>query len=269
MPKISSRTREVSTPRWSEMVHSFVSALRRPDLPVPSPISKTDVASSVKRFNVYRNNVAMGLQSALAATFPVVEALVGQEFFAVMAKIYVANHLPSSPVLLDYGSNFPDFIKTFEPTRQLPYLPDVAGIEWSFNESYHAADAEPVTIRALSELNIHAFDRVRVVLHPSLRLISSDWPVLSIWHAHQQDDPATHLPDLAQTSGECGFLVRPKLEVQAMLLPAAGFKLLAALRDGETLTAAAGALPEAVQGDLSAILTTIFSAGAVVGLTID
>jgi len=269
MPQSSSRTREVSTPRWSEMAHSFASALRRPDLPVPSLIGKTDDAPAVKRFNVYRNNVAMGLQAALAATFPVVKALVGEEFFAVMAQIYVANHLPSSPVLLDYGSNFPDFIKTFEPTRQLPYLPDVARIEWSFNESYHAADATPITIKVLSALNTDVFERTRIVLHPSLRLICSDWPVLSIWHAHQQDDPATHLPDLAQTGGEYGFLVRPKLEVQAMLLPAAGFKLLAALCDGETLTAAAGTLPEAVQGDLSAMLAMIFSAGAVVDLTTD
>lgn len=265
-PTFSGRARVASVIRWSDTVRTFASALRQPDLPVPDQVGKTDGAPSLKRFNVYRNNVAVGLRSALAATYPVVKALVGEEFFAAMAKIYVADHLPSSPVLLNYGSDFPDFIETFEPARQLPYLPDVARVERSFNESYHAADAEPITIQALNALDTEALEKVRVVLHPSLRLIRSDWPVLSIWHAHQQDDPVAHLTNLTQKRGECGFLVRPRLEVQPMLLPVAGFELLAALCDGESLTEAAGALPKAAQTDLSAMLATIFNAGAVVDL---
>ena len=268
-PAYSGLARLASVKRWSDMVRTFASALRQPDFPVPDQVGKTDGAPSLKRFNVYRNNVAVSLRAALAATYPVVKALVGEEFFAAMAKTYVAHHLPSSPVLLNYGNDFPEFIETFEPARQLPYLPDVARVEQAFNESYHAADAEPITIQALNALDAEALERVRVVLHPSLRLIRSDWPVFSIWHAHQQDDPAAHLTDLAQKRGECGFLVRPRLEVQPMLLPVTGFELLATLCNGESLTQAAAALPKAAQADLSAMLATIFNAGAVVDLAKD
>ena len=268
-PTISERTSVVSTTPWSELAHSFANTLRQPDLPVPGPVGNTDGAPSLKRFNVYRNNVAMSLRNAVTATYPVVEALVGEDFFAAMAQVFVANHLPSSPVLLRYGIDFPDFVEIFEPTRHLPYLSDVARVEWAFNESYNAADAEPITIQALNALDTKVFEKVRVVLHPSLRLIRSDWPVLTIWHAHQQDDPAAHATDLAQTRGECGFLVRPRLEVQPMLLPVAGFELLSALCDGESLTEAAGALPKAAQADLSAMLATVFNAGAVVDLAKD
>jgi len=265
-PTFSGRARVASAKRWSDMVRNFANALRQPDLPVPDQVGKTDGAPSLKRFNVYRNNVAVSLRAALAATFPVVMALVGEEFFAAMAKIYVADHLPSSPVLLNYGSDFPDFIETFDPARRLPYLPDVARVERSFNESFHAADAKAITIQALNALDTEAFEKVRVILHPSLRLIRSDWPVLSIWHAHQQDDPAAHLTKLTQRRGECGFLVRPRLEVQPMLIPVAGFELLAALCDGQSLTEAAEALPKTAQADISAMLATIFNAGAVVDL---
>jgi hypothetical protein len=254
------------TARWPELARTIACALRQPGEPVPHAVGKTDGAPSLKRFNVYRNNVAVSLRAALAATYPVVKALVGDDFFTVMVRTYVADRLPSSPVLLDYGCDFPAFIETFEPARSLPYLPDVARLEWSFNESYHAADARPVTIDALSALDPDALQRVRFVFHPSLRLIRSDWPVLSIWHAHQKDDPAAHLPGLAQARAEHGFLVRPALEVQATLLPGEGFQLLAALCDGETLGEAAGALPKAALADLSAMLTTVFAAGAVVDL---
>ena len=254
------------TARWPDLARTIVCALRQPGEPVPDAVGKTDGAPSLKRFNVYRNNVAVSLHTALAATYRVVKTLVGEDFFAVMARTYVADHLPSSPVLLGYGCDFPGFIETFEPARRLPYLADVARVEWSINESYHAADARPVTIDALSTLDPDALERVRFVFHPSLRLIRSDWPVLSIWHAHQQDDPAVHLSGLAQARVERGFLVRPALEVQATRLPGDGFQLLAALCDGGTLAEAAGALPKAAHADLSAMLTTIFAAGAVIDL---
>lgn len=256
----------LTTTRWPELARTITRALCQPGEPVPDAVGKTDGAPPLKRFNVYRNNVAVSLRAALAATYAVVKALVGDDFFAVMARTYIADRLPSSPVLLRYGYDFPDFIETFEPARRLPYLPDVARVEWSFNESYHAADAKPVTIDDLRALDPDALERVRFVFHPSLRLIRSDWPVLSIWHAHQQADPAAHLPGLAQARAEHGFLVRPSLEVQVMLLPGEGFQLLAALCEGETLGEAAGGLPEAAHADLSAMLTTVFAAGAVVDL---
>lgn len=262
----SERLSAIPTTRWSELARTFAIALRQPSQPVPDPVGKTDGALSIKRFNVYRNNVAVSLRAALAATYPVVKALVGEEFFAAMVRAYVASRLPSSPVLISYGRDFPDFIETFEPAGQLPYLPDVARVEWSFNESYNAADATPITIDALSALDADALERVRFVLHPSLRLVRSRWPVLSIWHAHQQDDPTAHLPGLAKARAESGFLVRPELEVRAIIFPAEGFQLLAALVDGETPTQAAAALTQAAKADLSAMLASIFSAGAVVDL---
>lgn len=253
---------------WTDRAHLFSTAVRTPDEAVPVEIGKTNNQPSLKRFNVYRNNIASSLRSAMAATYPVVEAIVGAEFFAPMAQAYVADNIPSSPVLLEYGENFAEFLERFEPVRQLGYLPDVARVEWAFNESFHAKDAEPITIQALSALDPHTLQYVRFALHPSLRLIRSSWPALSIWQAHQQDDPSVHMKKItASRQGEVGFVVRPKFEVTATVVPVAAVDFLTELSNGKTLSQAAEVITEAEQADMGAMLAALFDAGLVIGLT--
>src|SRR3546814_5903028 len=66
--------------------------------------------------------------------------IVGDEIFRAMARVYVASAPPHSPIMLDYGASFPDFIERFEPATTLPYLADVARIERAWIEAYHAAE---------------------------------------------------------------------------------------------------------------------------------
>jgi len=84
-----------------------------------------------------------GLGKALKSRFPVVEKIVGEEFFAAMTRVFVKAQPPRSPLLATYGDDFPDFIATFEPARGLPYLADVARLEATRTRSYHAATSRP------------------------------------------------------------------------------------------------------------------------------
>ena len=105
------------------------------------------------RFEVYRNNVVTSLVRSLEKTYPVVSRLVGAEFFQATARVYVESDPPKTPALIDYGAGFPRFLGNFEPVRGLPYLSDVAALEWLRTRSYHAADephAEPSEIAALA-----------------------------------------------------------------------------------------------------------------------
>ncbi|WP_141701617.1 DNA-binding domain-containing protein, partial [Methyloceanibacter marginalis] len=78
--------------------------------------------SPSRRFAVYRNNVYASLIDVLGSRFPVSARLVGEEFFRAMARIYVAQTPPASPVLLHYGAEFADFVGTFPPASAVPYL---------------------------------------------------------------------------------------------------------------------------------------------------
>lgn len=134
------------------------------------------------RFSVYRNNVQHGLARALAAGFPVIERLVGAAFFAALARAFAARHPPTSPVLLDWGHEFAPFLAGFAPVQGLPYLPDVARLEWARGQACHAADAPMIDPGLLARA-----DPARLVLGlaPSVRAFHSPWPVLEIWQANQ------------------------------------------------------------------------------------
>ena len=98
---------------------AFAEALLDPACALPEGITSVRGIADAARFAVYRNNVHVGLTGALAKRFPVVRRLVGEEFFAGMARVYAGLHKPASPLLFEYGDEFPDFVEQFEPARGL------------------------------------------------------------------------------------------------------------------------------------------------------
>ena len=120
-------------PPLSEMQSKFAAALMQADAPVPADITSHTGARPKKRFNVYRNNIYASLILVLEGRFPVVSRLVGAEFFTELARVFVELHPPRSPVLMEYGEGFGTFLQEFDPVDDLPYLGDVARIEWAWN----------------------------------------------------------------------------------------------------------------------------------------
>ncbi len=214
---------------------AFAAALLDPALPVPVGVTSARGVGDAKRFAVYRNNVAVGLGKALASRFPVVERLVGTAFFAGMARVYIADNKPTSPLIFAYGDNFPDFIAGFAPAAGLPYLADVARLEAAWTRAYHAADAAPLDIAALTALDPPALAEARLEPHPAAKLISSRFPAGSIWQAHQGDAEAR----LDARGGETVLVVRPDYEVRLHVLPRRDAIFAAALLAGVPIGEAA------------------------------
>src|SRR4029079_2566626 len=105
----------------AERQRRFAESLLAASPPVPPGLLDPDGEASPRRFAVYRNNVVVGLIAALTGNFPAVCRIVGGEFFRALARAHVTAHPPASPILLDYGADFPEFIATFEPAASLPY----------------------------------------------------------------------------------------------------------------------------------------------------
>ncbi|MGC2200799.1 MAG: DNA-binding domain-containing protein [Stellaceae bacterium] len=138
------------------------------------------------RLRIYRNHAILSLTETLKATFPVVCQLVDERFFCYAAHEYIREVLPSRPCLAEYGESFPNFLATFPACCDLVYLADVARLEWAINLALHAAEAEPADRSALARPDFN------LTLHPSLRLVSSQWPIEHIWRANQPEaDPET------------------------------------------------------------------------------
>ena len=201
----------------------------------PAGLSAPQPDEVARRFGVYRNNVMHGLSRALERRFPVIARLVGSEFFAALARSFAAAHPPRSPVLIDWGDAFADFLARFPPLAQLPYLPDVARLEFARGSAYHAADAAPAPAEALVTEDP---GRLHLRLHPSVHLIASPWPVLTIWRANQAGRPPARIPAHHR---EHALIARTRaLEVIVEPLDAPSHAVLSALQRGTRLAEAAG-----------------------------
>src|ERR1051326_8549300 len=135
----------------SEIQRGLRAALLDGDETVTGAIAGDGLAPAA-RVAVYRHHVLASLTTALETTFPVVVRLVDVRFFRFACDRFVRAEPPASPCLFEYGATFPDFLAAFEPCRQLPYLPDVARLEWAMNVALNAPDVPPLTaerVRAL------------------------------------------------------------------------------------------------------------------------
>ena len=253
--------------RLAERLGGFAAALLDPTLAVPQGLVGPDREPSVKRFAVYRNNVIVGLTEALQANFPAVRRIVGEDFFQAMARAYVALAPPNTPILLDYGAGFANFIAAFEPAASLPYLPDVARIERAWTEAYHAPEAVPLGPEALSSITSDRVADTCFTVHPTVRIVRSRFPALTIWRMNVDD--GTLGPVDLEAGGEDVLLLRPAAAVEVRLMPSGGAEFLAALMSGKSLAEAAKSAMNAHSlFDLSANLAALISAGIFVGHSI-
>lgn len=246
----------------ADLQHRFTGAVLQSRLSVPASIRREVRSTHERRFGVYRNNVKASLAAALAARFPVVARLVGDEFFTAMALVFIERHPPRSPVLAEYGAAFATFLERFDPAASLPYLPDIARLEWARHVAFHSADTDPADLAQLAELPPEALGSVRIGLHPAMAVIASPWPIVSVWTTNTYD--ATPEAPAADWTGETALVTRPHLDVLVQRLPPGTDLLVAALAREIALGAAADAVSRTQEGfDLATALSTLFSAGAV------
>lgn len=245
----------------AETQAEFVSAVLDAGRPAPASIEPgRDSERRLARFNIYRNNVFVTLIDVLEARFPAVSRLVGSEFFRPMARVY-AGEQPSRATLAEYGQSFPAFIAAFGPADDVPYLSDVARIEWARHEAFNARDAEPLTAAGFAA--IQPGPGTAIVLHPALSVVISDYPVCSIWEANAGQ--AAPLPLKLEDDGEAVLVTRPHHEVAVRRLDAGAARLIEALATGQTLGAAYDTVSaEAPDLDLEQVLVIMITAGGIV-----
>ena len=137
------------------------------------------------RLAIYRNNVLANYRKALAASYPVVHALVGPAFFGAAVEAFVRAHPSTRGDVNRYGGELSRFLATYPPARPLPYLADVARLEWAIDQAAIAADAPALDAEALGAVPQSRLGELRFRLHPSVRLVSSPYPIFRIWQANQ------------------------------------------------------------------------------------
>jgi len=160
---------------------------------------------------VYRNNYRGNLHDTLVGVYPVIEQLVGKDFFRLLTRRFIGQHLSRSGNLHHYGAEMPDFVAGFEPAQELAYLPEVAALEWACHCAYFADDAATLDIDKLAQVPPEQYPNLILHIHPACHLVRSRYPIAAIWHAHQPGASGDFHIDL--DSGSSNALVSRKKDV--------------------------------------------------------
>jgi hypothetical protein len=226
--------------------------------------SGVDVPADVDvpdRFEIYRNNLREGFIKALAIAFPVIEKLVGVEYFRRLALDFLAAYPSRSGDLHHIGEPFARFLHERFADTEYAYFADVAALEWAHQEVLIAADAQPLTAAAFASVNPLDYEALRFDLHPAAALVRSSFPIVRIWRANQPDAVTDEPIDLA-AGGDNVLVLRAAEWIEFHRLPAGDFALLEAFDAGASLGAALDAAQSADAGfDLGAALRRFLTLG--------
>lgn len=214
-------------------------------------------------FAVYRNTVLKGCIDALQANYPAVARLVGEEWLRAAAAVYARANPPRVPMLLEYGEDFSDFLATFEPAADLPYLPAVAQLDRYWIESHTARDETPLGSAVLASIDAARLGDCVLRPHAAARWAWFPVPAYSIWSRERAEQTANgDEPEIAWR-GEGALVARPGDAVQWIGLDEAGCAFMDACAAGRPLAQAAQAALAVEPGaDLAGLMARLIGAGA-------
>lgn len=189
-----------------------------------------------ERLKVYHNNIVGSLTEVLRGVYPLVENLVGKDFFDHLARRFIFDHPPRAAYMHGYGSEFADFIRDDASLSTHGYLYDVARFEFALHAAYYAPDDTALAANALSEMPLEDLPHAQLYLRASAHVIESHYPLLEI-QSFCQSNGARTAPDLSQLT-PCHYLIfRPRLEVSIVALQDDEHKMICFLKDGGALGA--------------------------------
>ena len=188
-----------------------------------------------ERMAVYAGGYLIRVREALAEVYEAVHQMVGERQFAELARAYAARHPSRDYNLTLSGRHLPEFLLDWPLTQRLPFLPDLARLEWRICAAFHAFEQPPLDAKRLSQLSLDQWDRVRLGFQPSVALVSSAWPIRDLWEARTMPRERIDI-DLVNRPQRV-LVYRQEVRVVCDLVPEAQHAVLDGLLRGDTLWA--------------------------------
>jgi len=225
-------------------------------------VNSTAGLSSMQHLQIYQRAVVGTLERALGQIYPVCQRLVGEEFFAAMARVFIRRHPSLSPDLADYGQAFSGFVGEFEPARELTYLADVAHLEWRWHRAFNAPDEPALDPAALNAVEPADVGQLVFQLPASAGLLQSQYPVKRIWQVNQPGWSGDQSVDLG-VGGANLIIWRKDSDVRIDAIDDKAWTLLSMVEHGATMNALAEI------ADLDQVLPTCVQNGWLGGFRVD
>lgn len=134
---------------------------------------------------LYRNNFYISFLDYLTACFPSVQALVGEEFFAQLAKAFTKDKSLDCASIEHYGQQFANYIDHCEQVQALGYLADIARIDWAVDRAKSEIEFSPFPFEALGKLSPEQQMQAVFGMRENTVLMAANCPVFDIWQGVQ------------------------------------------------------------------------------------
>lgn len=232
---------------------------------IDTAIFKNNTSLSVEKgLSIYRDSFTTALLNAMREVYEVCVKLTGDHFFNAMTMLYIEGTPSHSENIGHYGEEFPHFIAHFPHAKSLPYLSDVARLEWAWHKALHAENAAPFHPETLLELSEEEHAHIVFHLPPSATLMTSDYPIDDIWHVNQkeyEDEPTVHL----DKGGVKLLIWRQDMDMRIDALQENEWALLCALEQNIPMGELDEALDEHQVAQLSDMLADFVKNGWIAG----
>lgn len=147
----------------------------------------TDELAPFDRIAIYRGMYRERLVDALRETFPNLARFLGERFPG-LGEEYVRRHPSEHHDVGKVGRRLAAFLARY-PDPERPDLAELAELEWARNEVFFAPDAGATGPEALAGLSPEAAGAARLSLSPTLRVLTLDHDVLSLWRRLERGEP--------------------------------------------------------------------------------
>jgi hypothetical protein len=216
-------------PPLNNIQHAFHAAIFHNATSLTQEIIERNGLTPDARIHIYRSSV-IGIQTdALAAVYPVIQRLVGEKFFKTLGRDYLSKYPSPSGDLHDLGAEMPEFLSILPAVSELPYLKDVARLEWAWHRVFHAADDTDLDLQSLADISADNQGNIVFSLRKGARLLESDYPIHRIWEVNQEGYSGDETVNLDE--GDIKLIVwRQGFELHIEPLDAAESQLLHAIK---------------------------------------
>lgn len=183
---------------------------------------------------VYRNSILIKHKNALQKVYPAVNRLVGADFFKMLSYDYQMQHPATHWSLSEFGRYLADFLCGYSKAETVPYLPDMARLEWARYELLFAPDSVQFDVRQLQAMPESDYPQLYCKLHAATRLLPFESPILDMWHFCVDKNSEMDSFEL-KPERHAVLLSRKNFEVVMQTLTWGEYTLLIQLNKGNTL----------------------------------
>ncbi len=164
--------------KLAELQQAFFTAVMTQQT-LPSHFLMGNDEQQQQALQIYRDSIQGARLKSLEKVFPCCLALVGHDYFQQLALHYIATTPAMQPDINQAHQGFAAFIEQYAPAHSLPYLAEMAGFEYQWQQVFDQA----TTVTPAEDLSLAltiAADTIQLSLLPGIQLVSSQYPLIEL-----------------------------------------------------------------------------------------